>query len=155
MRTLATYPTIASPSPEAESAAPLPKRRAKSAGKRAPLSVKSALELVSEALWASLLFLVIAFLVWKMPQIDATIDDLGGGSHRAAPAAAASDPGQIRELENRIARYEAKLAPIERGYAELKQRHSDLRKAYDALRRASAPEAFAKPSIERVSVAAP
>ena len=155
MRRLATCPTLSAPPAEAETPSPLPKRRSRSGARSAPLSIKNSLEIVSETLWVALLSFVIAFLVWKMPQISATIDDLGGASRRAAPVVAESEAGQIRELQSRIARYEAKLAPIERNYAQLKQRHSDLQKAYDALRRASAPEAFGKAPLERVSAAAP
>ena len=121
------------------------RRRARSAPARhrsASAAIRDALEIAGETLWVVLLFLVIAFLVAKAPQIDAAIDEISG-TRAPITSSDASREAQIRDLESRFARYETKLAPIERGYAQLKQRHADLLKAYAELQKSHVREAYA------------
>ena len=117
-------------------------RTAPARPRNASSAIRDALEIAGETLWVVLLFLVIAFLVAKAPQIDAAIDEISG---TATPVSSrdASREVQIRDLESRFARYETKLAPLERGYAQLKERHADLLKAYAELQKSRVREAYA------------
>jgi predicted nucleic acid-binding Zn-ribbon protein len=68
----------------------------------------------------------------------------------------ASREAQLRDLQERFARYESKLVPLEKGYAQLRQRHADLLKAYSELRKAHVRESTSGVSVaEAHPVAAP
>jgi predicted nucleic acid-binding Zn-ribbon protein len=96
-------------------------------------------------------------VVAKAPQINAAIDQIGAGAPvPAARAMDASREAQLRDLQERFARYESKIVPLEKGYAQLKQRHADLLKAYSELRKAHVRESTSEVSVaEAHPVAAP
>jgi len=143
---------------ESERPTPLPARRKdRSAPRNASSTIRQALEIAGETLWVLLLVLVIGFVVAKAPQINAAIDQIGAGAPvPAARAMDASREAQLRDLQERFARYESKIVPLEKGYAQLKQRHADLLKAYSELRKAHVRESTSEVSVaEAHPVAAP
>lgn len=160
MKTHSLTMTLTPPADATRTERPNPvsaRRKGRSAPRNAPATIRQALEIAGEALWVLLLTLVVAFVVAKSPQINAAIDQIGGGAPvPAARAMDASREAQIRDLQERFARYENKLVPLEKGYAQLKQRHADLLKAYSELRTAHVREAAAPTSVvDSHPVAAP
>ena len=160
MKTHSLAMTLTRPADSAEEEHPTPlpaRRKARPAPRNASSTIRQALEIAGETLWVLLLVLVIGFVLDKAPQINAAIDQIGGGTPvPAARAMDASREAQIRDLQERFTRYEGKLVPLEKGYAQLKQRHADLVKAYSELRNAHVREATSPtPVADAHPVAAP
>lgn len=136
--------TVPQPAEEADfaiAAAPPPRQ----------FTFRRVVETTAEVLWTILLFLVIAFFLFKAPKISAVFDEAATAMHRGGEPAIRASDSQIQDLDFRLAADEHKLSALERGYAQLKQRHSDLLRAYAELREsrlqrpaASSPRGAAK-----------
>ncbi len=120
-----TPPHAAPEAPDLALAAPV----APDAPSRRP-RFRRIVETTAETLWATLLFLVIGFFLWKAPAISSAFDEAANAFHRGGEPVVRANDAQIQDLELRMGDGERKLRALEHGYAQLKQRHADLLRAY-------------------------